>query len=145
MAEQRLDFKIKAYEDFKRDEDEDFSFQNNVPKVIVSNLRKGYGKRPYQLEAFGRFHYFFNAKKLRPQNAPSHVLFHMATGSGKTLVMAGSMLYLYQKGYRNFLFFVKSTNILDKTKENFVNPASSKYLFGERIEIDGERNNDSRR
>jgi type III restriction enzyme len=54
------------------------------------------------------------------------------------LVMAGSMLYLYQKGYRNFLFFVKSTNILDKTKENFVNPASSKYLFGERIEIDGK-------
>ncbi len=140
MAEQRLDFRIKAYEDFKREEDDNFSFQTNVPKVIVSNLRKGYGQRPYQLEAFGRFDYYFTTKnkKIRPPNAPSHVLFHMATGSGKTLVMAGSMLYLYQKGYRNFLFFVKSTNILDKTKENFVNPASSKYLFGERIEIDGK-------
>ena len=138
MAEQRLDYKIKTYEEFKREDDEHFSFENTVSKVITSNLRTGYGKRPYQLEAFGRFQYYFNSKNLRPQNAPSHVLFHMATGSGKTLVMAGSMLYLYEKGYRNFLFFVNSTNILEKTKENFVNSASPKYLFGNRIEIGGK-------
>ena len=59
----------------------------------------------------------------------------MATGSGKTLIMAGAMLYLYEQGYRNFLFFVDSTNIIEKTKDNFLNPASSKYLFGQTINI----------
>ncbi|CAG8818520.1 11188_t:CDS:2, partial [Racocetra persica] len=53
----------------------------------------------------------------------------MATGSGKTLIMAGLILYLYQKGYRNFLFFVNSTNIIDKTRDNFLNDTSIKYLF----------------
>ena len=62
----------------------------------------------------------------------------MATGSGKTLIMAGLILYLYEKGYRNFLFFVNSTNIIAKTRENFLNPRSSKYLFNESIRFDGK-------
>jgi type III restriction enzyme len=62
----------------------------------------------------------------------------MATGSGKTLVMAGLMLYLYAKGYRNFLFFVNSNNIIKKTKDNFLNPQASKYLFNNKIVIDGK-------
>lgn len=36
-------------------------------------------------------------------------------------------------GYRNFLFFVNSTNIIAKTRDNFLNPGSSKYLFNEPI------------
>jgi type III restriction enzyme len=57
----------------------------------------------------------------------------MATGSGKTIIMAGLMLYLYEQGYRNFLFFVNSTNIIRKTEDNFLNTASSKYLFNKTI------------
>ena len=57
----------------------------------------------------------------------------MATGSGKTLMMAGLILYLYQQGYRNFLFFVNSTNIIDKTRDNFLNDTSIKYLFNKSI------------
>src|SRR5438067_442729 len=53
----------------------------------------------------------------------------MATGSGKTLMMAGLILYLYEKGYRNFLFFVNSTNIIDKTRDNFLNDTSINYLL----------------
>ena len=49
-----------------------------------------------------------------------------------------SMLYLYKKGYRNFLFFVNLSNIVKKTKENFLNSTSSKYLFAEEIRIAGE-------
>src|SRR5699024_1722835 len=52
------------------------------------------------------------------------------------LIMAGLMIYLYEKGYRNFLFFVDSTNIIEKTRENFLNPNSSKYLFAESIQIE---------
>ena len=69
---------------------------------------------------------------------PTQVLFHMATGSGKTLIMAGLMLYLYKQGYRNFLFFVNLSNIVEKTRENFRNPASSKYLFAKEIALNGE-------
>src|SRR6185503_3644582 len=57
----------------------------------------------------------------------------MATGSGKTLMMAGLILYLYEKGYRNFLFFVNSTNIIDKTRDNFFNDTSIKYLFNKSL------------
>jgi type III restriction enzyme len=63
----------------------------------------------------------------------------MATGSGKTMIMAGLMLYLYQKGYRNFLFFVNLSNIVSKTKENFLNSLSTKYLFAEEVRLNGER------
>ena len=48
------------------------------------------------------------------------------------------MLHLYQKGYRNFLFFVNSNNIIQKTKDNFLNPQASKYLFNDKIVIDGK-------
>lgn len=51
--------------------------------------------------------------------------------------MAGLILYLYHKGYRNFLFFVNSTNIIAKTKDNFLNPESSKYLFNQPIRFGG--------
>ena len=49
------------------------------------------------------------------------------------------ILYLYTKGYRKFLFFVNQTNILEKTKENFLNPASGKYLFADNVEILGDQ------
>ena len=63
----------------------------------------------------------------------------MATGSGKTLMMAGLILYLYEKGYRNFLFFVNSTNIIDKTRDNFLNDTSIKYLFNKHLTLGGDK------
>ena len=69
----------------------------------------------------------------------SQLLFHMATGSGKTLIMGGIILYLYEQGYRNFLFFVNSGNVIEKTKDNFFNTASSKYLFNQSITINNKR------
>ncbi len=65
-------------------------------------------------------------------------MFEMATGSGKTLVMAGLILECYKQGYQNFIFFVNSTSILEKTKLNFTDSTSSKYLFSENININDE-------
>ena len=73
------------------------------------------------------------------KSTPFHLLFNMATGSGKTLIMAGLILYLYEKGYRNFLFFVDTTNVIKKTQDNFVNSRASKYLFNKEIYIKGKR------
>lgn len=108
----------------------------SVPGTILSNLKPGFGRRPYQMEAFSRFIFYFENEALR--TLPAQLLFHMATGSGKTLIMAGCILYLYQQGYRNFIFFVNSANIIEKTRDNFLNPGASKYLFAERIYIDGK-------
>ena len=108
-------------------------FQQLVPGYIRENLKPSFELRPYQLEAFGRFVYYNENYRKSPN--PTQLLFHMATGSGKTLIMAGLMIYLYQQGYRNFLFFVNSTNIIDKTKDNFLNANSIKYLFSERLSI----------
>lgn len=106
-----------------------------IPDWIGENLK--FEQRPYQQEAFKRF-IFLDSEDFDPKpTKPVHLLYNMATGSGKTLIMAGLMLYLFQKGYRNFLFFVNSNNIIKKTKDNFLNPQASKYLFKNKIVIDG--------
>lgn len=107
-----------------------------LPSYIPENLNPNFELRPYQKQAFENFITHFESSK-RPK--PTQVLFHMATGSGKTLIMAGLMLYLFKQGYRNFLFFVNLSNIVEKTRENFRNPASAKYLFADEIVLDGER------
>lgn len=108
-------------------------YQNLVPKNVISNLKQSFAVRPYQQDAFGRFVFYWEKYANRPKGVPTQLLYHMATGSGKTLIMAGLILYLYEKGYRNFLFFVNSTNIIEKTRDNFLNTLSSKYLFAETI------------
>jgi len=108
-----------------------------MPKMIKPNLNPAFELRPYQERAFENFASYFDGNNIL-RSKPSQVLFHMATGSGKTLIMAGLILYLYKKGYRDFLFFVNLSNIVQKTKENFLNGRSSKYLFANEINIDGE-------
>lgn len=108
-------------------------YQNLVPNHVVSNLKQSFTLRPYQQNAFGRFVFYWERYANRPQGVPTQLLYHMATGSGKTLIMAGLILYLYEKGYRHFLFFVNSTNIIEKTRDNFLNTLSSKYLFAKTI------------
>ena len=105
--------------------------------LIDDNLSDKFPIRAYQIKAFSRFDYFLNTDFEGKPLKPFHLLYNMATGSGKTLVMAGLMLYLYEKGYRNFLFFVNSNNIINKTKDNFLNPKASKYLFSDKIVING--------
>lgn len=115
------------------------AISKTLPKFIVDNLRPKSVLRPYQIEAFARFVYFYERdERDDKQSRPYHLLYNMATGSGKTNVMAGLMLYLYAKGYRDFLFFVNSNTIIEKTKDNFLNPASSKYVFNEIITFDAQ-------
>ena len=109
-----------------------------MPSSITQNLSPAFELRPYQEDAFASFIHYFNSD-LSGKKKPLHLLFNMATGSGKTLIMAGLILYLYEKGYRNFLFFVNSTNIIEKTKDNFLNSRAAKYLFSENIYFQGKQ------
>ena len=113
-----------------------FGAYSDLPNYIPNNLNKKFDLRPYQSEAFQNFITYFENDNL--VSKPCQTLFHMATGSGKTLIMAGLIIYLYKKGYRNFLFFVNSTTIIKKTKDNFLSSGSSKYLFNDKIIIDGK-------
>lgn len=108
--------------------------KKEVPESVRQNLNSKYELRPYQVEAFSRFFHCYK-NDFPGKIYPLHFLFNMATGSGKTLIMAGLILYLYEQGYRNFLFFVNSTNIIEKTKDNFLNPASIKYLFNQDLDM----------
>ncbi|MCD6327686.1 DEAD/DEAH box helicase family protein [bacterium] len=112
--------------------------QIELPASLTGNLNPKYELRTYQVDAFQRFICYFK-KDFQFKEHPTHLLFNMATGSGKTLIMAGLILYLYEQGYRNFLFFVNSTNIIEKTKDNFLNPASIKYLFNHELTISNRR------
>lgn len=113
-----------------------FNAYADLPSYIPSNLNNNLPLRDYQKEAFQNFITYFENEQIVAK--PCQTLFHMATGSGKTLIMAGLILYLYKKGYRNFLFFVNSTTIIKKTKDNFLSSGSSKYLFNKMINIDGK-------
>lgn len=110
-------------------------FQENwaIPDYITNNL--AHTLRPYQDKALSNYRY--TQTQINPN--PQHVLFNMATGSGKTDLMAALILYLYQdQGYTNFLFTVNTKSVLMKTKDNLLNTDSDKYLFQDKIEIDGQ-------
>lgn len=114
-----------------------FGSYTEIPPYIQENISPRFELRPYQIGAFENFITYFENEKMC--HKPTQTLFHMATGSGKTMIMAGLMLYLYKKGYRNFLFFVNLSNIVNKTRDNFLNALSSKYLFADEVRLAGER------
>lgn len=113
-------------------------FQGNyqTPEYLKENLKDDL--RSYQEEALRYLHYAQSSHEVDIRF--KHLLFNMATGSGKTMVMAGAILYMFKEyGYQNFIFFVHTDAIIQKTKENLLNALSSKYLFTQPLEIEGER------
>ena len=103
---------------------------------IKGNLNPMFLDRLYQQEAIAKFDFYLHKLPARPKDKPIHLLLNMATGSGKTVLMAANMLELYTKGYRNFIFIVNSTNIIKKTIANFTEKGNSKYLFADKIIFD---------
>ncbi len=103
----------------------------DIPNYITDNLK--YPLRPYQKEALERYLYYKDDDSNKV--LPEHLLYNMATGSGKTLLMAAIILEKYHQGERNFIFFVNNDNILTKTRANFLDSGSNKYLFADKIVI----------
>jgi type III restriction enzyme len=107
-----------------------------APEYITENLK--HELRPYQQEAVGRYLHYYDKDQTRDQSRGLQLLFNMATGSGKTMLMAALLLDLYKRGFNKVVFFVNTTNIIEKTRENFLDGSSNKYLFADKIIIDGE-------
>ncbi len=107
-----------------------------IPPYITDNLK--YSLFDWQKDAIRHF-LAFNESEYefeKPEQSPFHLLFNMATGTGKTLLMASLILYYYKKWYRSFVFFVNQNNIVDKTENNFIDKNHAKYLFNQNIVID---------
>ncbi len=106
-----------------------------VPEYITDNLHPTKQLREYQQTALKHFIWLYDHDRA----SAKHLLFNMATGTGKTLVMASVVLYLYEKGYRNFLFLVHQIQIKDQAMKNFTDYKFEKYLFNPKgIKINGQ-------
>ena len=106
-----------------------FSLGDYIKENLKHTLRR------YQQDALFSLNYTQTSGRKYDQ-----LLFNMATGSGKTDIMAAIILYMYvEHDYRDFLFVANTNAVVNKTKENFLNENSSKYLFKSPIVIDGKR------
>ena len=108
--------------------------RSEVPTYITENIK--YNLFDWQQKALEYFLDYQQVKVLENPNDATHLLFNMATGTGKTLVMASLILYYHKQGYRHFLFFVNQNNIVGKTENNLLDPSHNKYLFKDPIVID---------
>lgn len=124
---------IKEYtSDFLKNDEPRHSFV--YPDYIKHNLK--HQLRDYQKQSLYNLNY--TQKDDHVASRFNQLLFHMATGSGKTDVMAADMLYFYHEfGYQNFLFVVNTNAVIAKTRENMLNVQSPKYLFSQPLNIDG--------
>ena len=118
--------------DFLKNDEPRHSFV--YPDYIKHNLK--HQLRDYQKQSLYNLNY--TQKDANVASRFNQLLFHMATGSGKTDVMAADMLYFYHEfGYQNFLFVVNTNAVIAKTRENMLNVQSPKYLFSQPLNIDG--------
>jgi type III restriction enzyme len=106
----------------------------HIPDYIVNNLK--FDLFQWQKDALLNFLLYQDIKKADEDKNPTHLLFNMATGTGKTLLMAAVILYYYKQGKNKFIFFVNQNNIVGKTEDNLTNPLHNKYLFQPNIVID---------
>lgn len=125
---------IKEYtSDFLKNDEPRHAFV--YPDYIKHNLK--HQLRDYQKQSLYNLNY--TQKDDHVASRFNQLLFHMATGSGKTDVMAADILYFYHEfGYQNFLFVVNTNAVIAKTRENMLNVQSPKYLFSQPLSIDGE-------
>jgi len=65
-----------------------------IPNYVMNNLK--YEFFDWQKEAFENLLYYENPKS-RLKKTPTHLMFNMATGTGKTLLMAACILYYYKQ------------------------------------------------
>lgn len=107
-----------------------------LPLYIKQNLK--HSLRDYQFSAIYNLDV---VEKLDKKDDPyNQLMFYMATGSGKTDIMAAIILYMYQAhDYQCFLFTTSTTAVVNKTIDNFTNVVSPKYLYKDPIVIDSQR------
>ncbi len=130
--------RLKPFPTLEKAKDAVNSFMTHLPNLYYLEENLKHSLRQYQRSAL--FYLDWSQRQKDVDERYNQLMFNMATGSGKTDVMAAIILYYYKEfDYTNFLFVSNTTAVVDKTKDNFLNTNSSKYLFSAPINIDGER------
>jgi len=112
----------KTYQEYLKKTEQPFI------KLLENDL--AFDFRYYQKQALAILDIFWNApedyyppKKDAIEEVDGHNIpfycFEMATGSGKTLLMAANVLYLLNKGIKDIFIIVKGKTIYDKTIREF--------------------------
>ena len=100
----------------------DYRYDNDIISLPYQDILK-HEPRKYQIDAILNYLLINNflgdvPSSLKNKFSNNHHLFHCATGSGKTLIMAYLMAHLYTKGYNKILFLTNSVNLINKTKKS---------------------------
>ncbi len=111
----------KTYQEYLKKTEQQFI------KELEQNL--AYDFRYYQKQALAVLDLFWNVEDYYSwkgeaiEEVDGHKIpfycFEMATGSGKTLLMAANVLYLFNKGIKDIFIIVKGKTIYDKTVREF--------------------------
>ena len=134
----KKDLQLKTFPTLEKAKDEVNSYLTKLPTLYYLDENLKHSLRPDQLTAL--FSLDWSQRQRDADERYNQLMFNMATGSGKTDVMASVILYFYKElNYTNFLFVSNTKAVVDKTKDNFLNTNSAKYLFAAPINIDGER------
>lgn len=117
------------------------AYDLDIPRIkpadyqyITENIK--YPLFDWQRASIEHFLTFQKIKEAEKNTDATHLMFNMATGTGKTLVMASLVLYYYKQGYRNFIFFVNQNTLVGKTESNLIDPTHNKYQYNQTIVID---------
>ncbi|WP_263987145.1 DEAD/DEAH box helicase family protein [Limosilactobacillus fermentum] len=135
IPEEKIDLKLLNWLNDTSLFNQDQGLQR-LPLYIKQNLK--HSLRDYQ---FSAIHNLDAVEKLdNKEDSYNQLMFYMATGSGKTDIMAAIILYMYQTyNYQCFLFTTNTTAVVNKTIDNLTNPASPKYLYQDPLVIDSKR------
>lgn len=135
IPEEKIDLKLLNWLNDTSLFNQDQGLQR-LPLYIKQNLK--HSLRDYQ---FSAIHNLDAVEKLdNKEDSYNQLMFYMATGSGKTDIMAAIILYMYQNyNYQCFLFTTNTTAVVNKTIDNLTNPASPKYLYQDPLVIDSKR------
>ncbi|WP_367302790.1 DEAD/DEAH box helicase family protein, partial [Lactobacillus helveticus] len=99
------------------------SFMTQLPNLYYLEENLKHNLRQYQKSAL--FYLDWSQRQKDVDERYNQLMFNMATGSGKTDVMAAIILYYYKEfNYTNFIFVSNTTAVVDKTKDNFLNTNS---------------------
>lgn len=135
IPEEKIDLKLLNWLNDTSLFNQDQGLQR-LPLYIKQNLK--HSLRDYQ---FSAIHNLDAVEKLdKKDDFYNQLMFYMATGSGKTDIMAAIILYMYQAhNYQCFLFTTSTTAVVNKTIDNLTNIASPKYLYQDPLVINGQR------
>lgn len=126
------------YDQYKqaREQSELNAIKNSWHRDTLHIEKLAWPLRTHQIEALSRLEHY--EAYLQDSCQERYLLFHMATGSGKTLVMASAILYYYTLGYRQFMFISEKNVLLDKTRQVLCNPDHAKYHFAKPLRYKGK-------